>query len=201
MHQFDPNISIKANYQKSSDMEFAAWELAGHDHQEKYRDSGQSPQRTAWLHWERIGILKDALANGELLALGIESDDPYLEIIRIPENLFLAADFRSDGDNLSISGAGRKFIDVQICRAIPGIRAISEKVKSNGRPSHLLLIKEAWEKLKSEIPEFLDWDKASQNREIREKVSALFPGKFPGNSRIGATTIRRHRSKHPEMFD
>lgn len=201
MHLFDPDSSLKDNCLKAGDIEFAAWDFASHDHREKFRDSGHSPAQTAWLRSERIRQLQDALADGQLLALGIASDDPALEIVRIPANLFLSSSVHLNGENSSISGMNREFLDVRICRAIPGFRAGPELPKPPGRPNHLGLISRAWIALKSEIPDFHEWDKTSQNREIGEKVAALFPGQFPGKSRPGESTIRRHRRANPELFD
>lgn len=200
MHLFNPALSLRDNYLEGEDIEFAAWQFAGHDHREAYRDSGSSIERSAWLRAERLSSLKTALANGELIALGILIDDPAIDICLIPENLFLAGDISLDGHRSSISGMGRNYVDVQICIAPSQAELRTVEPKTTGRPSHLPLILDAWTALKSEIPNFLDWDKSSQNRQIREKVSELFPGKFPGKTRIGSSTIRRNRSQHRDLF-
>jgi hypothetical protein len=201
MQLIDPNLSMKDNYIKATDIAFAAWQLAGHDHREEYRNSGQSAARTAWLNSERIEILKDALADGELVALGISPDDPAMEIVQIPENLFFAADLRIDGENSSIAGLSRTFANVRICRVIEKSQRLPANLKSTGRPNHLLLIVDVWATLKAEMPSFVELDKSTQNREIAEMAARLFPAKFPGNCRIGDSTIRRHRRNHAALFD
>lgn len=200
MHVFDPELSLKSNSQKADDIEFAAWELAGHEHREEFRDSGPSAQRTAWLHAERIRMLSDALASGELLALGISIDDPNLAISRIPENLFLSGQLRIDAHSSTVSGLGRQFRDVRICRASAGQKLQVAVSAAGGRPKHLRETLAAWAELKSQMPGFLQMGKGAQNLEIREMVSKLFPMKFPGNARIGESTIRRHRRDHPDLF-
>lgn len=200
MHLFDPNLSLKENCLAADDVEYAAWELAGHEHREQYRDSGNSLPRTAWLHFERMRALKDALVNGELIALGIAKDDPSLEIRQIPENFFLGSDLVIDGDRSSVSAMGREFDHVGICRSIPGQQLQPSPPKAAGRPTHFPAIMAAWDMLKIEIPGFLELDKTVQNREIGEVAAKLFPAKYPGKNRIGDSTIRRHRRKHPKLF-
>jgi len=156
MYHFDPDLSLKANYRDADDIEFAAWELACHEHREKYRDSGRAPGRTAWLHKERMQALKAALADGELLALGIARGDQFAAITLIPENLFLSPDLQIDGDRSAIFGLGREFDSVRICFGSTAEKILAVSLNGTGRPNHLPVIMAAWAALKAEIPEFLD---------------------------------------------
>lgn len=200
MHIFASDLPLKANYLKADDIDFAAWNLAGHDHREEFRNSGNLPARTAWLRAERLQGLKDALATGELLALGIAEGDPDLEISLIPENVFLSPRSRLDSESSQVAGLAVTFLEVRICRASPGSSRVSVNSSSIGRPNHLAITLEAWNALKAEFPGFLELDKSSQNREIRELAARLHPRKFPGQSRIGDSTIRRHRRDNSDLF-
>ncbi len=200
MHKFDPNLTIEENHKQADEIGFAAWEFAGHDHRETYRNSGRSVAKAGWLNFERIRKVSEALGSGELVALGVSPDDPNLAITELPRTLFLDEATKISEANSAISGLERNYCNVRICRAKTSNSTSPEKPVPNGRPSHLTLIVKAWAALKEEKPNFLNWDKGSQNREIQGKVAALNPGKFPGSSRIGATTIRRHRSKRPDLF-
>lgn len=200
MHIFDPDLSVKANWQCADDIAVAAWDLAGHDHREEFRNSGKLPARSAWLEKERIRSLTDELADGQLVALGMLTSDPSLEFREIPQNLFLSAELQIDPHNSAIAGLGREFSDVRICRAAIGKPAKPLKPNSSGRPSLLTVTKDAWDELKSTNPNFLNTPKSAQNIEIMEKVAALFPAQYPGQSRMGDSTIRRHRREHPDLF-
>jgi hypothetical protein len=200
MHIFDPNSPLRTNWQNADDVAFAAWESAGHEHREKYRDSGQSPARSKWLERERLGILTDALADGELIALGISPDDNALDIREIPQNLFLSAELEIDAVNSAIAGLGREFRDVRICRASPANPLEASKANSSGRPTLIMIAKVAWDALKSANPNFLNVPKSTQNIEIQEMAATMFPAQFPGKCRIGESTIRRHRRTHPNLF-
>ena len=201
MHQFDPKLSLKDNHQMGDDVEFAAWELAGHDHREEFRDSGKFPQRSAWLRTERMRLLREALANGALVAIGMAGNDTNFDLIQIPENLFLSGDLNFDGNSSSISAMGREFVNIQICRAQILNPTTKELPKTVGRPNHLSIIQETWEFLNSELHDFVNLGKSLQNSQIQEMAAKLFPGQFPGNHRIGESTIRRHRRERPDLFN
>lgn len=200
MHVFDPDLSLKANWHEADEIDYAAWEFAGHEHREEFRDSGHSKGKSAALNCERTRNLREALADGGLIALGISKDDPELELGRIPSNLFLAADVRFDGPSGTITALGREFSSARICLASVGTQSQSKSPPLAGRPNHLPMVIEAWKTLKAEIPSFLQLDLSVQNREIQEMIAKLFPAKFPGNSRIGESTIRRHRRMNPQLF-
>lgn len=182
------------------DVEFAAWELAGHDHREEFRDSGKLPQRSAWLRTERMRLLREGLANGAMVAIGMAGNDPNFGLVQIPENLFLSADLRIDGERSSVAAMDREFANIQICLAPISNKIAKQLPKTLGRPTHLLIICETWEYLKSELNDFINLGKSVQNSEIQEMATKLFPGQFPGNHRIGESTIRRHRRKRPDLF-
>lgn len=184
----------------SYDIEYAAWESAGQQHQEEFRNSGNNPSRSAWLVSQRLMALKDALAAGELMALGIAGDDPELAFQIIPANLFLAGNSKIDAHAGSVVGLGRQYQDVHVCRVGAPTHSQAGIAKSTGRPSHLAIILDAWEALKADDPAFLELPKTKQNLEIREKAKSLFANQFPGQCRIGDSTIRRHRRKNPELF-
>lgn len=200
MHIFDPDLPLKTNWQSADDIAFSAWEFAGHEHRENYRDSGRTPARSAWLERERLRMLSDALADGQLVALGISPDDDSLDIREIPKNLFLSAELQIDPYKSAIAGLGREFRDVQICLASAPNPAKASKADSSGRPDYLAIVTAAWDALKSANPDFLNRSKSTQNIELQEIVSRLFPAQFPGNARIGDSTIRRHRRKRPDLF-
>lgn len=200
MHPFDAELSLKDNYLKGEEIDFAAWIFADHAHREKYRDSGNSEALTASLAIQRVRALKNALAEGELLALGIAKDDPSLEIRLIPENLFLSTEMQIDCQSSKIVGLGREFHEVRVCGVAAGINALLANSKSVGRPNQLAMIVSAWTALKTDNPEFLNLDMSVQNRDIQEIAAKQNPAKSPGNSRIGESTIRRHRRNHPERF-
>lgn len=200
MHQFNPNLSIKDNCLKACDLEFAAWELAGHDHREKFRDSGGSKARTSWLIAERVRTLIDALASGEVIAIGFAKDDPTAELITIPAGLFLSADLQIDPSGETISAIGRSFAGVRICLSDFDIQNHLKKPKIIGRPNLLEMILNAWNALKAEEVGFLDWDNSAQNEAIREMAAKQIPNKFIENRRIGESTIRRHRRLQPDLF-
>ena len=168
MHVFDPELSLKANYQQGFDAEFAAWHLAGHDHREEFRDSGALPARSAWLRAERTRLLQNALANGELLAIGLEENGSNIDLTQIPENLFLSTELRIDCNLSSVSAIGREFLDIRICKTAIAIAKANLQGKSSGRPNKLLMCEAAWIALKKEIPNFIDLDKTIQNMEIQE---------------------------------
>ena len=145
-------------------------------------------------------MLTDALADGQLVALGISPDDDSLDIREIPQNLFLSAELQIDPHKSAIAGLGREFRDVQICRASAPNPAKAPKADSSGRPDFLAIMTVAWDASKSANPDFLNMSKSTQNIELQEMVATLFPAQFPGNARIGESTIRRHRRVHPDLF-
>jgi hypothetical protein len=200
MHIFDHKLPIKDNYLEADDIGFAAWDFASHEHREEFRDSGKNLEKSAWLLAERLRALKEALADGHLIALGFAGDDPTLKIHTIPENLFLIGNAQIDLHAGTVIGLGREYQEVHICRVGNVRRWHIDNPKSTGRPSRLSMILEALEVLKQEHPGFLELAKTKQNFEIQQKVSDLFPIQFPGNSRIGESTIRRHRRDSPELF-
>jgi hypothetical protein len=53
--------------------------------------------------------------------------------------------------------------------------------------------------LKEDIA-FRELKQSSQNFEISEMAARLFPEKFPGNVRIGDSTLRRYRWNNPDWF-
>lgn len=118
MYVFNPALSIKDNYLKADDIQFAAWNFAGEDHQKEYQDCARNPQRTAWLRSERLQLLKEALAAEELLAFGVADGDPDAEIRLIPTSVFLASDLRMDDQELIVAALMRTFREVKVCRAI-----------------------------------------------------------------------------------
>lgn len=182
------------------EIEFSAWEVAGHDHREKFRNCGGSKTRTAWLRAERVRLLKAALAQGELLAIGIAKADPFAELAIIPPNIFLSEDLQIDCANSAISGVSRAFDSVKICRLehFPEIKIDNQK--AIGRPNSLAMIINAWNALKIEMHGFLDWDNSAQNQAIREMAAKQNPTKFIKIRRIGESTIRRHRRLRPDLF-
>lgn len=134
MHVFDPKLSIKDNYLKADYLEFAAWVIAGHEHKEQFRDSGNDLHRTEWLRSERLRLAREALIGGELLALGIADTDPEAEIRPIPVSIFIASDLRMNDQEGVVSALGRTFRDAKLCRANaaePG----THSEDSNARPA------------------------------------------------------------------
>lgn len=199
MHIFDPDLALKANWQSADDIATAAWDFAGHEHREEFRDSGKLPARSAWLETERIRMLTEALADGQLVALGIPPGDASLNFREIPQNLFLSAQLQIDPDNSVIAGLDHEFRDVRICHAPTGNPSRTSTAAS-GRPGLLTVTKDAWDTLKSAKPNFLNMPKSVQNIEIQEMAAAMFPAQFPSQARIGESTIRRHRRKFPALF-
>lgn len=213
MHVFDPELSMKDNYLKADDLEFAAWDMVGHEHREQYRDSGNDPKQSAWLRFERMKLLQERLTAGELWALGVDDGDPKAEIQQIPISLFLSPDLHIDDQGLILSALGRTYMGVRVCR-VNAVANLAGDVKPDivppaqtkaaakaGRPNQLAMIHEAWLALKAEIPGFLEMAKSTQNSEIQERLKANYPSKFPGKAKIGDSTIRRHRRENPKLFD
>lgn len=201
IHKFNRNLSLKANWKSGSDLEYAAWQFAGHKHREQFRNSGQNPQRSAWLKRERRIQLQEALQIGELVAFGIQDGEAELRISQIPEIVFQTNDLNIDWDSSRISALGEQFRDIRVCHTDNVYRSEIRNSRKLGRPSQLAIILEAWNSLKGEIPGFLEMAKSTQNREIQGKLKADYPSKFPGNSEIGESTIRRHRRENPNLFD
>ncbi len=117
MHVFDPELSIKDNYLKADDLEYAAWQFAGEDHQRDHRNSANDQHRTAWLRSERLKLVREALIAGELLAFGVADSNPEAEIRPIPVSIFIASDLRMNDQEGAVSALGRAFREVKLCRA------------------------------------------------------------------------------------
>jgi hypothetical protein len=117
MHVFDPSLTIAENCRIADDLSHAAWQFAGEDHKEEYRDCGADPQRSAWLEYVRLQDLKDALVDEEAIAFGIADHDPNIEIRQIPSAIFTASDLRLDGERMTVEALGRTFRDVKVCLA------------------------------------------------------------------------------------
>jgi hypothetical protein len=201
IHTFDPKMSLRDNWRIGADIAFAAWEYAGHNHREEFRDCGPAPHRTAALAWTRIRELTEALSKGEFIALAVASDDQTAAVIRIPEVTFDASDLRIDHERMTICALGRTYLDVRICKFDAQERTAHAKHQKPGRPDQLAMLLHAWRELKAENPDFMNWPKSRQNAEAQEKVAALYRGRFPGNSRPGESTVRRHRRANRDLFD
>lgn len=200
MFPFDPNLSLKENWQNADLIDFAAWDFAGEEYRESFRDSGQFEERSAWLIAERLRLLKDALAQGELIALGIVSGDPAFAVVQIPENAFQLNGTQIDRVNSEITASGLEFLDARICRANSRVQSPTIVANSRGRPNFEKEVLAAIDTLKHDKTEFAQLKKSAQNQLISEKAAELFPLKFYGNHRIGDSTIRRYRRKNPEWF-
>jgi hypothetical protein len=116
MFLFDPNLSLEENYQRADSIDFAAWDFAGYEHREAFRDSGQFKERSASLTLERCQLLKEALAQGQLAAYGIAKGDPTFEIVQIHPNAFLLDSLEIDWNNSQFKSSGFEFQNVRICR-------------------------------------------------------------------------------------
>jgi len=200
---FEPKVSIEENWRNADgiNLDFAAWLFTSEEHREDFRDSGKNAHRSQWLRFERMRNLIEALADGELIGMGIPADDENSAVVRIPRTIFAASDVRFIApDDSTISGLNRKFLDVRICRAVAAQEAKQELEASIGRPSILDMMKVAWDALKMEDPDFATWPKTAQNLALRDEIARLNPGKYPGNSTPGDSTIRKHRRNHPERF-
>lgn len=200
---FDPLTSIEENWQNADgfNLDSAAWLFASEEHREDFRDSGKNAHRSQWLRFERLQNLIEALAQGELIGMGIPVDDENSAVIRIPKTIFAASDVKFiESDGSTVSGLNRKFLDVRICRAVADPEVKQESGSSIGRPSMLGMLVEAWKTLKIENPNFVTWTKTAQNAALIEKIAQQNPGKYPGTNRPGDSTIRKHRREHPELF-
>ncbi len=200
---FKPQISVEENWKNADgfNLDTAAWLFASEEHREDFRDSGANLHRSHWLRFERMRALIEALARGELIGMGIPADDENSAVVWIAKTIFAASDVKfMDPDGSTVSGLNRKFLDVRICRAVAAQETQQELEASIGRPSILDMMEVAWDALKMEDPDFATWPKTAQNLALRDEIARLNPGKYPGNSTPGDSTIRKHRRNHPEQF-
>lgn len=200
MYEFDPDLSISENHGEAFDLDYAAWVYAGHDHREAFRDCGPDTQKTAYLRHIRTLDLKEAIASNELIAIGILKKDPQHQHVVISSNFFKSGSTVLNLDNSSANGLGHEYLEIRICGN--SVRAATKNPPPApiGRPNCLQMLRDAWQSLKDENPNFLGESKKNQNSYLSEEVARLFPTKFPGNARVGESTIRKHRRENPDLF-
>jgi hypothetical protein len=201
IYEFNPHITLHQNWLAGDEWDFAAWLFASHKHREEFRNSGNNQHKSEILLSLRNRDLKLALAAGQFVALGIDFNDKASDAIKIPITIFNSSDFEIDHKLSTITALDRRFLQVRICKLNLKDGIESTKASKSGRPDLLDQFLAAWSELKSDNSDFLHWPKSRQNREAQERIAKLYPGQFPGNSRPGESTLRRHRRAHPNLFN
>ena len=115
---YDPDSSIYENWKDAAPLDFAWFNFATFELKERYRDSGHSDANALSLRQLMQGDVSLAVANIDLIALGIQTI-PSLENepIRIPPVMFASAMAQIDWEKSKIEALGRKFEEVRICVA------------------------------------------------------------------------------------
>lgn len=142
---FDPNRDVLANWLIADPLHFAWLVYSPLEKQDRYRDSGSKPPAFGKsLQFEMQLELRDRVANGELIALGIQTlPIPKSITEQIAKPFFAVSSVDIDWDHDRISGLGLEFHDVRLSFANGPNSNQSESIVSNppiakrggGRPS------------------------------------------------------------------
>lgn len=136
-------MSLLENWLGAEALSTSVWFWISEDQREEYRDSGQTPQRTAWLEVQMVDQFVEALVDGQLIALGVDAKNPDSEVQILPISIFGAGDLRVDRHANEISALGRRFIDVRVLRSKDEKPPSPLKSGRSGRPSIAPLIPDA----------------------------------------------------------
>lgn len=116
MADIDPETLAADTWQLADPLDFAWFGFAPSDLKTQYRDSGDSPGRTAALRQMMEAEVRGKIGDGELAAYGILTA-PKLEDTarRIPTTLFQAQSASIDWDQGIITSLGRTFAEIRVC--------------------------------------------------------------------------------------
>lgn len=142
MAVFNPDLTIYENWKDAASLDFAWFSFGTSELKEQYRNSGNNDANAASLRKLMQGDVSLAVANLDLIALGIQTT-PSLdsEPIRIPPVMFASGMLHIDWEKSKIEALGRVFEEVRICapasqiiKATPTPMDIPQN-RGGGRPS------------------------------------------------------------------
>lgn len=178
----------------------SAWYLRGPEAlKDQYRDAG-SDQRTAAIQFLLQGELKLALARSDLRALGVKVRPDTMEVpSRVPATFFESSAAEIDWEAGTVAFGPTQFLDVRVARdgaslheGISELNATSPDTKPvRGRKSLSPLFEEAYALLLAEEEHFADRALEKQAWAMQLKVRDLHPGRFPGETVPGRSTVYR----------
>lgn len=184
----------------------SAWFLRGPEAlKDQYRDAG-SDQRTMAIQLLLQGELKLALARNDLRALGVKVQPDVLDVpTRVPPTFFESSAAAIDWEEGTVSFGPTHFLDVRVARdGAPLDEGVSkpptaslDPTATRGRKPLRPLFEEAYEVLLAEDEHFADRALEKQTMAVQLKVQELHPGRFPGSSLPGRSTVYRFLQGKP----
>lgn len=114
---YNPKLSISSNWQIADPLDFAWFGYCDQELQNRYRNNGREPQATSVSLRVQMQLeVRERLGDGKFIAVGIPIDDAvYREVVIIPATFFAADSVKILWDDNSLSGLGRRFVEVRIC--------------------------------------------------------------------------------------
>lgn len=178
----------------------SAWFLRGPEAlKDQYRDAG-SDQRTVAIQALLQGELKLALARSDLRALGVKVQPDTMDVpSRVPPTFFESSAAVIDWEKGTVEFGPTHFLDVRVARdgapldegacELPAVSL--DPTPRRGRKPLRPLFEEAYEFLLQEDDHFADRALEKQTVAVQLKVRELHPGRFPGGSVPGRSTVYR----------
>jgi hypothetical protein len=127
---FDSDRNNFENWRKGEPLE-RAWFMVGDPiKRERYRDGGmKSPQFSISLAFEMQLELKDRMINGDLIALGIQTQPEIMdEPCIIPKSFLMSNETQINWEASELSSFGKTFKDVRLCTSNGANPSVSNEI-------------------------------------------------------------------------
>lgn len=198
--KLDSNWDAHSNWELADPLEYAALNYGPFELAERFRDSGRDLHASKSIEFELRTLLRDRVANGEVLAFGIQiSAEPNDKAEQIPRILFQSAHAKIDWERGRIWSLGREFQDVKVCLPEKANEALEKPIaakepRKRGPKGYSEILEEAFAQLELEHKGFSDWSLEKQVFEIQRRSADRHPGRFK-KSPPGRSTVYRFLSK------